>query len=338
MTPIIRFGKPIALPLPKEKLPAEEHFSIKKMQIRNASFQVYVTAYVVNKVWQHVNETPRLESGGVLIGHPFQCIDDPTITFVIIVDALQQESNNRSVSHYTVGPTEIARVRAQIEKNYAGLKVVGWYHSHPGHGVFLSQQDMQIVQSLYNAEWHLAWVLDTIHNQSAFFFGPQGCKLTNWLEYKQHNVFDKQFPTPIRAINLYNRWLEEQNGPRTQLTERLFQQLRDLVIHTSELSHWYQKGFYQNKGCTIMNSADLSKDKLVETITDIEIKHNSDTESLYEIFYEAQRLIHEKNHDAALNLLRILAGKYPTFQTDQVQKYIKLSIEKQANIASRSTR
>lgn len=333
MAPIIRFGEPIALPLPKEKLPAVDQLDnlyTGKDHLRDSSFQVYITSYVANQVWQHLNETPKLESGGVLIGHPFQCIDDPTITFVVIVDALRMDSGNRSIGHYTVGPAEIVDVRAIIERDYAGLKVVGWYHSHPGHGVFLSQQDMQIVQSIYNAEWHLAWVLDTFSRQNAFFFGPQGHRLAGWLTFK---VLDgangRQLPAIIRAINLYNRWLDARDlGSTDQAAERLKLKLQDLVLGSLELTHWCQKGYYQNIDCLVREPRSVNKNSMVEMTLPAHSQHDQHIEHCNTIFNEAQRLISEQNYDAAIHSLRLLKDKYPDFQKEQVHDLIALSTKK----------
>lgn len=321
MAPIIRFGEPIASALPVEKLPTEDQLdcpSADRKQLRAASFQVYVASHVIDKVWHHVDETPKLESGGVLVGHAFQCIDDPAITFVIVVDALRQESYNRSIGHYTVGPTEIASVRITIERNYAGLKIVGWYHSHPGHGVFLSQKDMQIVQSIYNAEWHLALVLDTIYKDSAFFCGPQGRRLAGWLSYKAQAISHAyQMPATIRTIDLYNRWLEAKSEGNTNFAdENIFPKIQELISHEPELIHWRQRGSYQNDECII---AGLTGATVLSHVD----QYNQISEDAMRIYDEALKQLKSHNHDCAIKHFQILVDKYPTFKADEVQEFVK---------------
>jgi proteasome lid subunit RPN8/RPN11 len=53
-------------------------------------------------------------------------------------------------------------------------RIVGWYHSHPGHGVFLSATD-RATQSLWFAqEWKVAIVVDPVRGEYQAFTGASG--------------------------------------------------------------------------------------------------------------------------------------------------------------------
>jgi proteasome lid subunit RPN8/RPN11 len=47
--------------------------------------------------------------------------------------------------------------------------MVGWYHTHPGFGIFLSGMDLFIHQNFFTQIWHTALVLDPIGKRSGFF-------------------------------------------------------------------------------------------------------------------------------------------------------------------------
>ena len=47
--------------------------------------------------------------------------------------------------------------------------MVGWYHTHPGFGIFLSGMDLFIHQNFFTQKWHVAMVLDPRARQSGFF-------------------------------------------------------------------------------------------------------------------------------------------------------------------------
>lgn len=47
--------------------------------------------------------------------------------------------------------------------------IVGWYHTHPGFGIFLSGMDQFIHQNFFTQIWHTALVLDPIARRSGFF-------------------------------------------------------------------------------------------------------------------------------------------------------------------------
>jgi proteasome lid subunit RPN8/RPN11 len=47
--------------------------------------------------------------------------------------------------------------------------MVGWYHTHPGFGIFLSGMDLFIHQNFFTQIWHVAYVLDPRATTSGFF-------------------------------------------------------------------------------------------------------------------------------------------------------------------------
>jgi proteasome lid subunit RPN8/RPN11 len=219
MSKQIRFGEPIEPDIPVEYLPPEALLTADLGQRRRSQFQVYIVEQVYEDIWSHVKQTSGIESGGVLVGHPFKTLDEQ-ITFVVVVAAIPQHSNNRSVGHFTVGPPEIAAARAEMEQHYPGLVAVGWYHSHPGHGIFLSGQDMTIVSSIYNLPWHIALVVDPKNRREGIFVGSQGKQIgergndrlrASWIGLQA-------VPDSVKTVALHNQRLEDQDTKRNSLT------------------------------------------------------------------------------------------------------------------------
>lgn len=257
MSDRIRFGEPIEPPIPVEKLPPRSLLVNRANIRRDEPFQVYIVQSVYEEVWGHVSGSPRIECGGVLIGHPFQTLDG-SITFVIVAGAIPQHSDNRSVGHFTVGPREIAAAREVMERKYPGLIPVGWYHSHPGHGIFLSGQDMTIVRSIYNSSWHIAMVIDPLHREEGVFVGAEGMQIggqgggalgTSWIGLRD-------VPDNVKAIALYDWARERRDEGHPDLAIRALNKLQSLVQTSEELRHWREHGGYPNVAQMV---ADLSK-------------------------------------------------------------------------------
>jgi len=124
----------------------------------------------------------------VLAGYPFRDTETKE-AFVVIVGVVQDLSDNRSLTHFTVTPETSAKTREVMEKDYHKLIAVGWYHSHPGHGVFLSAQDMTIVQGVYDQPWNIAWVIDPVRNTEGIFYGADGKPIIP--NAKEHALYDK---------------------------------------------------------------------------------------------------------------------------------------------------
>jgi proteasome lid subunit RPN8/RPN11 len=61
------------------------------------------------------------------------------------------------------------------DQQYPDDKIVGWYHSHPGFGVFLSEHDLFIHENFFSSPQQIAWVYDP-HTDEEGCFGWVGGK------------------------------------------------------------------------------------------------------------------------------------------------------------------
>jgi proteasome lid subunit RPN8/RPN11 len=57
----------------------------------------------------------------------------------------------------------------KVDSDYPGKVIVGWFHSHPGHGVFLSGYDKFIHQSFFVADGMVALVVDPVDGAVGWF-------------------------------------------------------------------------------------------------------------------------------------------------------------------------
>lgn len=59
------------------------------------------------------------------------------------------------------------------ERLFPDLKVVGWFHTHPGFGIFLSEYDLFIHRNFFNLAGQVALVIDPVAGERGMF-GWQG--------------------------------------------------------------------------------------------------------------------------------------------------------------------
>jgi len=52
-------------------------------------------------------------------------------------------------------------------------QVVGWYHSHPGHGIFFSATDRQTQRRNFPKSWHVGFVFDPSNGKFGAFAGEE---------------------------------------------------------------------------------------------------------------------------------------------------------------------
>lgn len=116
------------------------------------------------------SDTAR-EHGGVLVGLPY-VDEDLGVTFVDVHAALPALDSQGSAVHLQFTAPTWAFISGVLAESYPDLAVVGWFHSHPGLGVFMSGTDVATQRAFYNQPWHLALVVDPLAQASAWFCGP----------------------------------------------------------------------------------------------------------------------------------------------------------------------
>jgi proteasome lid subunit RPN8/RPN11 len=112
----------------------------------------------------HVGADTSVERGGVLVGR----VDEVTGR-VEVHAAVPATKAVGAVASLTFTHEAWDEVNEIIAAAYPDDRMVGWYHSHPGFGVFLSQYDTFIHQNFFSASWQLAYVVDPVLGKAGFF-------------------------------------------------------------------------------------------------------------------------------------------------------------------------
>jgi proteasome lid subunit RPN8/RPN11 len=116
---------------------------------------------VLDAIQAHVNSAWARKVGGILLGRP---IDD-LVKVERAVPARQVEPYEGEIAF---PPSVWEQAYAALDQ-YPGAKIVGWYHSHPGTGVTLSDYDRQLHIALFGEPTTVALVLDPIGDKLAWF-------------------------------------------------------------------------------------------------------------------------------------------------------------------------
>jgi proteasome lid subunit RPN8/RPN11 len=127
---------------------------------------------VFDQMMLHLRGDRTTERIGILTGRPYTkssngqlllCVDD-----AISVDDIHA-TDIRVAIQKSAWKDVWTRLSLTVES-----RIVGWYHSHPDHGVFLSATD-RATQSLWFAqEWKVAIVVDPVRGEYQAFTGASG--------------------------------------------------------------------------------------------------------------------------------------------------------------------
>jgi proteasome lid subunit RPN8/RPN11 len=115
-----------------------------------------------------VNGLDRKEVGGVLLGRAFRAADG-TGYHVAVEYALPDRLGTSRATTFDFTHESWAALVKEAEDKYPNLRIVGWYHSHPGYKAFFSPPDRQSQLTYFNTPWRVGLVVDPIHQEGMFF-------------------------------------------------------------------------------------------------------------------------------------------------------------------------
>ena len=102
---------------------------------------VYISSLALLKMLKHGRAGVPMEVMGLLLG---TIVDDYTVS---VVDVFAMPQSGTGVSVEAVDPVFQTKMLDMLKQTGRSEVVVGWYHSHPGFGCWLSSVDINTQQS-----------------------------------------------------------------------------------------------------------------------------------------------------------------------------------------------
>jgi len=126
---------------------------------------IFVHENVLEEILDYSERDLQRELGGFLIGgwHEDRRPYVEVRQFLPALDAL-----SRPASLTFTHDTWSAMTR-QVDNRFPGERVVGWHHTHPDLGIFMSGYDLFIHRHFFTEPWHLAMVVDPCRGEFCFF-------------------------------------------------------------------------------------------------------------------------------------------------------------------------
>jgi proteasome lid subunit RPN8/RPN11 len=133
-----------------------------KAKPSNAQPILVVDSEVVRQIRQHARSSDKAEVCGVLIGQD----RDGRIEVAACIEGQNAEEAG---AHVTFTQDTWEHIYAVKDQKYPEERIVGWYHSHPGFGVFLSDHDTFIHRNFFSSPGQVAWVFDPHSDEEGCF-------------------------------------------------------------------------------------------------------------------------------------------------------------------------
>ncbi len=120
-------------------------------------FRIIVSESAFDRMVARGGQDVTREVGGFLVGEVLSDDSGPYIVVETTIDALNAEEKGAEL---TITHATWDHVHKQMDEVHKGKRILGWYHTHPGFGIFLSDRDQFIHQSFFNLPFQVALVYD----------------------------------------------------------------------------------------------------------------------------------------------------------------------------------
>lgn len=133
--------------------------------MKHESFEI--SEALLLDIERHCFSETLVEVGGFLVG----TIEGEKSTITNFIPALKAKQAH---THLTFGHDTWDDAFKVLEEKHPGLQIVGWYHTHPDFGCFLSEYDAFIQTNFFPAKGYVALVVDPIRGELAWFENDNG--------------------------------------------------------------------------------------------------------------------------------------------------------------------
>ncbi len=114
---------------------------------------------------------PDVEVCGVLVGRVGR---DGHGEFVHVTDVIRGQAAKQEGAAVTFTHETWNHIHREMDERFSDRRIVGWYHTHGGFGVFLSEMDTFVHENFFPEPTHVAYVYDPLAGSEGFFIRREG--------------------------------------------------------------------------------------------------------------------------------------------------------------------
>ena len=133
--------------------------------IAPGTLAVFVNEETLEQILQYSERDKQREIGGFLIGNLYR----DNYPYLHLKHFLPAANTNSRPGSVTFTHETWQRLNQQIEASFPNERVIGWHHTHPSMGIFLSSYDRFIHENFFGQPWQIAMVVDPCQQQFGIF-------------------------------------------------------------------------------------------------------------------------------------------------------------------------
>jgi len=162
-------------------------------EIENDDVKLYIRQDTFQKLEKYSAEDTSHERGSILIG---AYAKNTFKLNIIIIDFIEAKYTDASAATLTFTHETWDYIHKEHASRYPAFRIVGWQHTHPNYGIFLSSYDMFIQENFFNMPFQIAYVIDPIQKTRGFFQWKDG-KVVKLNGYYIFDEIGKSIKAPV---------------------------------------------------------------------------------------------------------------------------------------------
>jgi proteasome lid subunit RPN8/RPN11 len=164
---------------------------------------VFVSQRAFVRFCAHAGSDLSNEVGGWLVGK-WRADKVTGRQFVVVENSLPATLTRHGSAFLTfTQDTQVALYEA-LEERFPGKQLVGWYHTHPRMGVFLSEYDTWLHRNFFPEHYQVALVIEPYSATGGFFIRQTDGSLDARRYYGFYELHNRRRRSVMHWRNLYS--------------------------------------------------------------------------------------------------------------------------------------
>lgn len=136
-----------------------------------SNFRLLLAPSVHRGIQRHAKTDCSVEICGVLVGLWKRDEQGPYADAQYFI---QCDSASSKFAEVTFTHESWAQINNEMDSKYDDFRILGWYHSHPDFGIFLSDRDCFIQENFFSGAGQIAYVVDPVRDLEGIFSWQAG--------------------------------------------------------------------------------------------------------------------------------------------------------------------
>ena len=161
-------------------------------QLSQDDVHIYIHQRVYKALEELAASDTAKELGSILLGDYTQQGD---ALHVVITDYIEAKFTDASAATLTFTHETWDYIHGEHAKRFPDKKIIGWQHTHPSYGIFLSNYDLFIQENFFDLPFQIAYVIDPVQDLRGFFQWKDG-KVMKLHGYHVYDAAGKNLAPP----------------------------------------------------------------------------------------------------------------------------------------------